>query len=325
MIAAAYLPPEVLTQSQKLALMKIADSADDETRLARPGLTRLAAWVGVTDKRAITIVTELIAKGLVERVETGKSGRAAVYRVFPLVVPGAPTTAELKEAAEARRAAPKNPRKARSGVARSAPAKPAMTYQDVEERQAARRRTEESPQVGEGFHEGNPDDEGGFHTGNPDVAEARVPPAEPDEFHEGNPLGSSGGTPSFPGSSSVLPFPPTPTADAAGEPAPALVEEQAPADQRDRQELNQGCERHRERPSSNCRGCGTNPRAGRQRQQAEAKEEERRSNGQFWDQWHRDAASRRRRADERPEATESARRAVRDAIRTSKEDRQRKT
>ncbi|MXM62178.1 hypothetical protein GR925_01600 [Streptomyces sp. HUCO-GS316] len=322
MIAAAYLPPDVLTQSQKLALMKIADSADDETRLARPGLTRLAAWVGVTDKRAITIVTELIAKGLVERVETGKAGRAAVYRVFPLGVPPTPTTTELKQAAEARKAAPKNPRKARTGVARSAPARPAMTYQDVEEREAARRQGSEAPQVGAGFHAGNPEGEAGFHGGNPDGPEERVSPVEPDAFHAGNPLGSSDETPSFPGSSSVLPSPPPPAADAAGEPASAPTGSPAPADHG---ELRKGCERHRERPAANCRGCGTNPRAGRQRQQEEVKEEERRANGQFWDQWRQEAASRRRQVDERPEATEAARRATREALRTSRERRQQKT
>ncbi|MFM9596240.1 helix-turn-helix domain-containing protein [Streptomyces scabiei] len=322
MIAAAYLPPDVLTQSQKLALMKIADSADDETRLARPGLTRLAAWVGVTDKRAITIVTELIAKGLVERVETGKAGRAAVYRVFPLGVPSTPTTAELKEAAEVRKAAPKNPRKARPGVVRSAPAKPAMTYQDVEAREAARQHSEESPQVEAGFHAGNPEDWAGFHGGNPGASEKRVPPVEPDEFHAGNPLGSNDETPSLPGSSSVLPFPPPPTADAAGEPAPAPTDTPALAD---RAEPKKSCARHRERPSANCRGCGTNPRAGRQREQEEAKEEKRRAHGQFWDQWRQDAASRRRRVEERPEETEAARRATREAVRAAKSRRQQKT
>lgn len=220
MIAAAYLPPDVLSQSQKLALMKIADSADDETRLARPGLTRLAAWVGVTDKRAITIVTELIAKGLVERVEIGKASRAAVYRVFPLGVPPTPTTLELKERLEARKAAPKNANKARPGVTRSAPAKPAMTYQDIENREAARREKVESSQVEAGFHAGNPGEEAGFHAGNPDGQDDRVSPVEPGEFHGGNPLGSSGGTPSFPGSSSVLPFPLPPRLTPQGSPCP---------------------------------------------------------------------------------------------------------
>ncbi|MEH0609048.1 helix-turn-helix domain-containing protein [Streptomyces scabiei] len=321
MIAAAYLPPDVLSQSQKLALMKIADSADDETRLARPGLTRLAAWVGVTDKRAITIVTELIAKGLVERVETGKAGRSAVYRVFPLGVPPTPSTPDLKAAAEARKAAPKNPRKARSGVVRSAPAKPAMTYQDVEAREAERQQKAEKPQVEAGFHQGNPEGEAGFHGGNPQAEEARVPPVEPGEFHGGNPLGSSGGTPSFPGSSSVLPFPPTPTADAVGEPAPAPADTPTP----DREVPQKGCARHQGRPAASCRGCGTNPRAGREREREEAKAAQHQEHGRFWDEWHEEAASRRQQVEERPESVEAARRAVREALRDSKARRQQKT
>ncbi|WP_157968481.1 helix-turn-helix domain-containing protein [Streptomyces geranii] len=321
MIAAAYLPPDVLSQSQKLALMKIADSADDETRLARPGLTRLAAWVGVTDKRAITIVTELIAKGLVERVEVGKAGRSAVYRIFPLGVPPTPTTPELKERLEARKAAPKNPNKARSGVTRSAPAKPAMTYQDVDDRETARREKAESSQVEAGFHAGNPGEEAGFHGGNPDGQDSRVPPVEPGEFHGRNPLGSSGGTPSFPGSSSVLPFPPTPTADAAGEPSSAPPDGSAA----ERGEPPRGCTKHRGRPAASCRGCGTNPRAGRRREQEEAKEEEQRVRGRFWDDWYEEAARRRQRVEEHPEAADEARKAARAAVRAQKERSQRKT
>lgn len=321
MIAAAYLPPDVLSQSQKLALMKIADSADDETRLARPGLTRLAAWVGVTDKRAITIVTELIAKGLVERVETGKAGRAAVYRVFPLGVPPTPTTPELKARLEARKAAPKNANKARPGVTRSAPAKPAMTYQDVEAREADRQKKAASSQVEAGFHAGNPGEEAGFHGGNPVRQDDRVPPVEPGEFHGGNPVGSSGETPSFPGSSSVLPFPPTPTADAAGEPASAPADDSAS----ERGEPMRGCTRHRGRPAASCRGCGTNPRAGRRREQEEARVEEHRADGRFWIEWYEDAAKRLQRVEERPEAIEEARRAAREAVRARKGDSQRKT
>lgn len=321
MIAAAYLPPDVLSQSQKLALMKIADSADDETRLARPGLTRLAAWVGVTDKRAITIVTELIAKGLVERVETGKAGRTAVYRVFPLGVPPTPTTPELKERLEARKAAPKNANKARPGVTRSPPGKPAMTYQDVEDREAARRQKDESSQVEAGFHAGNPGEESGLHGGNPDGQDGRVPPVEPGEFHGGNPLGSSDGTPSLPGSSSVLPSPLPPTADAAGEPASAPSDGSAP----ECGEPPRGCTKHRGRPAASCRGCGTSPRAGRQREQEEAEEEAQRAHGRFWDEWYEDAARRRQRVEEHPEAAEEARKATREAVRARKGSSHRKT
>lgn len=196
MVVASYLPKEVITQSQKLALQKLADSADDETRLSRPGLARLAAWVGVNEKRAITLVTELVAKGLVERVQTGKAGRAAVYRVFPNGIPPIPSTADLKARLETQRAAPKNPAKARPGVTRAAPAKPAMTAQDVEDRAKAKAQApqEKPPQAG-------------FHEGNPEGDEGQVPPVEPGEFQAGNPVGSTGGTPSFLGSSSVLPFP----------------------------------------------------------------------------------------------------------------------
>lgn len=196
MVVASYLPKEVITQSQKLALQKLADSADDETRLSRPGLARLAAWVGVNEKRAITVVTELVAKGLVERVQTGKAGRAAVYRVFPNGIPAIPSTADLKARLETQRAAPKNPAKVRPGVKRAAPAKPAMTARDVEERvkDKAQAPQEKPPQ-------------GGFHEGNPGGDEGQVPRVEPGEFQAGNPVGSTGGTPSFLGSSSVLPFP----------------------------------------------------------------------------------------------------------------------
>ncbi|MEV7279709.1 helix-turn-helix domain-containing protein [Streptomyces sp. NPDC093111] len=315
MIAASYLPPEEVTQGQKLALMKIADSADDETRLSRPGLTRLAAWVGVSDKRAITIVTELIAKGFVERVETGKVGRAAVYRVFPLGVPPTPTTPELKAAAAARKAAPKNPRLARPGVSRPKPDKPAMTYQDVEKREAERRQRGESAQVEPGFHEGNPADSAGLREGNPEAQEPRVPPVEPGEFREGNPVGSLGETPSFPGPSSVLPFPPTPTADAVGEPAPPA----AGSSEQERAASPEGCERHRGRPAASCRGCGTNPRAGRERERVRAKEAERRADSQFWEDWREGAASRRQQADAQVETAERAREEARAAVRSFKE------
>ncbi|MFD9792078.1 helix-turn-helix domain-containing protein [Streptomyces sp. NPDC059070] len=321
MITAAYLPPDVLNQSQKLALMKIADSADDETRLARPGLTRLAAWVGVTDKRAITIVTELIAKGLVERVETGKAGRSAVYRVFPLGVPPTPTTPELKAAAEARKAAPKNPRKARSGVTRSAPAKPAMTYQDVEAREVERQQKAGKPQVEAGFHAGNPGQDAGFHAGNPEGEAGRVPRVEPDAFHARNPVGSRGETPSFPGPSSVLPLPPTPTAAAVGEPAPSSSDSSAPG----RESAAQGCARHRGRPAASCRGCGTNPRAERQRDREAAKAAEQAANGRFWEEWREEAGARLKQADEESGRVESARRAARDAVLKSKGRRRQET
>ncbi|WP_274558018.1 hypothetical protein [Streptomyces spiramyceticus] len=299
MIAAAYLPHDVVTASQKLAMMKLCDSADDETRLARPGLTRLAAWVGVTTKRAITIVTELVGKGLVERVHTGKAGRSAVYRVFPIAVPKTPTTPELKERLAAREAAPKNPRKARTDVKRAAPTPPAMTHEDVEERDAARRREREGPQEAPGFHAGNPEE-----------PEEWVPPLEPSGFHAGNPEGFTDGTPSFPVPSSSLPFPPTPAADAAGEPAAASPP--APSEQQPKKAG--GCSRHRGKPAASCRGCGTNPRSEREREVAARKVEENQENGQWWLNWHAEREQRLQQVEERAEAKAEAVRRAREGI-----------
>ncbi|MCT9003514.1 helix-turn-helix domain-containing protein [Streptomyces rhizosphaerihabitans] len=195
MVVAAYLPEDVVTQSQKLAMMKICDSADDETRLSKPGLRRLRAWIGVGEKRCMTIVTELVAKGLIERVETGKAGRRAVYRVFPLGVPPIPSNDDLEARFKEADAAPKNPRLARPGVARAAPSKPARTHEDIDARALA---------AGAGVKRA------GFPRGNPEESDGRVPPGEPTGLPPGNPLGSPRGTPSFPSSSSFLPSPPYP-------------------------------------------------------------------------------------------------------------------
>ncbi|WP_314250884.1 helix-turn-helix domain-containing protein [Streptomyces kutzneri] len=303
LVVASYLPKEEITQSQKLALQKLADSADDETRMSRPGLARLAAWVGVNEKRVITVVTELVAKGLVERVQTGKAGRAAVYRVFPKGIPPIPSTAELKARLESQRAAPKNPAKARPGVKRAAPAKPAMTAQDVVDRVKDKA---QAPQE-------NPP-EAGFHEGNPRGGEGQVPPVEPGEFQAGNPDGSTGGTPSFLGSSSVLPFPPTPAAVAAREPSGDVGTTDQQAAPR-----KSGCSKHAGNPASSCRACGTNPRAERKRQQAQERDAERRANDDHWDQWHRDADERRRRADLAAGTVLEARSAARSAVRNWKD------
>ncbi|MEU5389180.1 helix-turn-helix domain-containing protein, partial [Kitasatospora cineracea] len=169
MLVAAYLPPEVISNpAEKLALMKLGDSADDETRLARPGLRRLAAWAGVGPKRAITLVTALVKKGLVERVEIGKPGRAAVYKVFPAGVPRIPTSEELEERFKAAAEAPRNPRLAREGVTRARPSAP------------ARKKTEPPPAPATG----------GFPNGNPPEAQDRGAGGEPTGVPPGNPPGS---------------------------------------------------------------------------------------------------------------------------------------
>ncbi|REE61463.1 hypothetical protein BX257_4042 [Streptomyces sp. 3212.3] len=283
MVIAAYLPGDVVNQGQKLALMKICDSADDETRLSKPGLRRLRAWVGVSEKRTMTIVTELVAKGLVERVEVGKAGRRAVYRVFPLGVPTIPSNDELEGRFAASDAAPKNPRKARQGVSRARPSKPAMNREDIDARALA---------AGEGVKKA------GFHGWNPDEESRRVPPVEPSGFHGGNPEGSTGGTPSFPSSSSVLPSPPTPAADAAGEP--------------------RGCPKHTAAPAANCRGCGTNPRAGRAAVAEQRKAAAHRAEQQQMHALRADLEEAARRAEERPEDVEAARLAAREAARAGR-------
>ncbi|WP_324787005.1 hypothetical protein [Streptomyces sp. H51] len=285
MVVAAYLPDDVVTQGQKLALMKICDSADDETRLSKPGLRRLRAWVGVTEKRCITIVTELVAKGLIERVEVGKAGRRAVYRVFPMGVPAIPSNDELDARFTMADSAPKNPRKARTGVARAAPSAPGMTHEDIDARALA---------AGEGVREA------GFHEWNPDEAEGRVPPVEPTGSHPWNPVGSTGGTPSFPSSSSVLPSPLPPAAGAAGEPAPA------------------GCQRHPV-PAANCRACGTNPRAGRAARERDKAEAERQAQEEWLRSYQEELARAKRVAQERPQDVAAARLAARQAAREGRE------
>lgn len=283
MVVAAYLPEDVVNQGQKLALMKICDSADDETRISRPGLRRLRAWVGVGEKRTMTIVTELVAKGLIERLEVGKAGRRTTYRVFPLGVPTIPSNDDLDARFAAVDAAPKNTRKARQGVTRAKPSKPAMNREDIDARALA---------AGEGVKEA------GFHEWNPDEESGRVPPVEPSGFHGGNPEGSTGGTPSFPSSSSVLPTPPTPAADAAGEP--------------------RGCPKHTVAPAANCRGCGTNPRAGRAAVAEQRKAADLRAEQQKMHALRADLEEAARRVEERPEDVEAARQAAREAARAGR-------
>lgn len=193
MVVAAYLPKEVINKTQKLVLMKIADSADDQTRLGRPGLERMMAWAGVGEKQVITVVTELVGLGLVERIEVGRVGRRAEYRVFPHGVPPIPSTEELIEWRRAALRAPTNPRLARK-VTRRKPSVAARTQDDVAAREEARDAVGRPPQ--EGLPRGNPE-------GGPE----RVAAGEPGRFPQGNREGSPGATPSLPSPSSFLPFP----------------------------------------------------------------------------------------------------------------------
>ncbi|MGV9272353.1 helix-turn-helix domain-containing protein [Streptomyces griseosporeus] len=301
MVVAAYLPKEVINTTQKLVLMKIADSADDQTRLARPGLERMMAWAGVGEKQVITVVTQLVGLGLVERVSVGRVGRRAEYRVFPYGVPPIPTTEELIERRRAAQSAPTNPRLARK-TSRRKPSSAARTQQDVVAREEAR--ASEGAEAERGFPQGNVPD-AGFPHGNPHESEGRVAPGEPSGSPQGNRAGSPGETPFLPPPSSSLPHPPTPTADAAGEPgAPRGAQPRA------------RCPKHAE-PVGNCRGCGTNPRAGREEARREAADREHREQ----QDWLREffAEQERRVAQTDPQALEMARRRTRELARMGRE------
>lgn len=321
MIAAAYLPPDAVTATEKLALMKLADSADDDTRLSVPTQRRLVAWVGVSEKRVSTVITSLVAKGLVERVVIAREGRAAVYKVFPQGVPVTPQREELDDRLKGLRLRPTNPRLARTPKKpRRKPGGPARTYLDVQERQL-----EATQQERAGVPEGPPDgaegaaassDGAGFRQGNPDTEGAqsaprvslRKPSGFPDRNHQGFPTE----TPSFPSSRTSPPSsttPPTPTADAAGEPAPAQPSPQGGG---------RGCPKHPEKPGRNCRGCGTTARAARDRERKAAEDAARASDSEFWEQWHAEADARRRRADDEAASVRELRRAVREANRVGR-------
>ncbi|MFD7499542.1 helix-turn-helix domain-containing protein [Streptomyces sp. NPDC059850] len=292
MVVAAYLPKEVINTTQKLVLMKIADSADDQTRLARPGLERMMAWAGVGEKQVVTVVTQLVGLGLVERVTIGRVGRRAEYRVFPHGVPPYPSTEELIERRRAAQRAPTNPRLARK-TARRKPSSAARTQQDVTAREEARSAVEGGS-------------EPGLPQGNPDDVPSRVAPEEPSGLPQGNRAGSPVETPSLPPSSSSLPYPPTPAAGAAGTPGAG-----AGAQQR------AGCPKHAE-PVGNCRGCGTNPRAGREAARREAADSAHREQ----QDWLREffAEQERRVAKTDAQALEMARQRVRDLARMGREE-----
>ncbi|MGW4691018.1 helix-turn-helix domain-containing protein [Kitasatospora cineracea] len=289
MLIAGYLPRDVIDNpTEKLVLMKIADSADDENRLSRPGMHRLAAWAGVGENRVVTLITKLVKKGLVERVEVGRPGRTAVYRVFPLGVPQLPQTEELKERQAAAAAAPRNSRLARPNAVRSKPAPPARTYRDVEKRE--RKAAEES----------------GLPQGNPPEGEGRVSPGKPSALPRGNPEPFPGETPSFLPPTSIPPTPPPPTADAEGEP---VESEQAEAG---------SCPRHR-RPAKNCRACGTSARAQRQAAEAARKKQEQQAEQDRFEALMQEGARRRAQADANREDVQNAQQEARAAAREGRE------
>lgn len=93
MIAAAYL--EGLDPSTRLVLMAVADSSDEHTREAAPGLPKLRAWSGLGKSQTIARIRRLEADGLLEQVSTAHRGRRAVWRVFPQGMPRIPHPDEV--------------------------------------------------------------------------------------------------------------------------------------------------------------------------------------------------------------------------------------
>nr|BEK65677.1 hypothetical protein KPHV_29040 [Kitasatospora purpeofusca] len=287
LLIAGYLPRSVVTPPQKLALMKICDSADEETRLSRPGLHRLMAWTGVGEKRTITLVTELVEKGLVERVKIGQPGQTAVYRAFPLGVPELPPAAELHERRQEAATAPRNPNLARTGVSRARPSAPARTYLDVmeRERQATERR--------------------GFPEGNPPAEPQRVPPGEPVQFPRGNPGGSERGTPFIPSTTSPLPAPLPPTDGTPKGGAPGGGEGARP------------CSRHK-RIAKNCRACGSDRKGKRAAEEQRRVEAERLAEKARMDGFRQEAEAARQYVESNPARVASARQAAYDAVRAAR-------
>lgn len=93
LIAAAYVAD--LDPGRKWVLAAIADSADEYNHESAPGLPKIMAWSGLSESRAKSIITELIAARYIERISKGRIGRRAVYRVFPDGVPAIPHPSEV--------------------------------------------------------------------------------------------------------------------------------------------------------------------------------------------------------------------------------------
>lgn len=93
-VTTMYLELPVAT---KAVLAAMADSADDSDRrrLTAPGLAKLRAWSGLSKTRTLGVVAELVSTGWLERVEAGRQGRRAVFRVFPNGVPPIPSPDEV--------------------------------------------------------------------------------------------------------------------------------------------------------------------------------------------------------------------------------------
>lgn len=71
--------------TRKLIFMALCDDADRETGVAYPGMEKLLTWAGCGKSQAHEHLAALIEDGYVERVEAGRRGHRATYRVFAAV------------------------------------------------------------------------------------------------------------------------------------------------------------------------------------------------------------------------------------------------
>lgn len=93
MIAAAYL--EDLDPSERLVLMAVADSCDEQTRIAAPGLPKLRAWSGVSKSQVLRLIVKLEGRRYLHQTRQGNRGRRAEWQVFPDGVPPIPHPDEV--------------------------------------------------------------------------------------------------------------------------------------------------------------------------------------------------------------------------------------
>ena len=72
-----------LPASVKLALMAFADSANEQTGIAFPGMDQVKKWSNLGKSQADVVVADLVERGLLRRHSRGHRGRRAEYVVFP--------------------------------------------------------------------------------------------------------------------------------------------------------------------------------------------------------------------------------------------------
>jgi hypothetical protein len=93
LVAAAYI--EDLEPAVKLILMAMCDSSDERTGETAPGIAKLRAWSGRSRSQTTRIVKALEDSRYIGRVSRARTGRRAVWRVFPDGMPTIPSPDEV--------------------------------------------------------------------------------------------------------------------------------------------------------------------------------------------------------------------------------------